>query len=115
MCIRDRAWTLPNGFPVAAVSADNPMSAAKVDLGRYLFYDKRLSGNGTQACSGCHFQDKAFTDGFAVSRGSTGEFTVRNAQALGNVAYSPTLTWANPSLLTLERQMEVPLFGERCV
>ena len=109
------AWTLPNGFPVAAVPADNPMSAAKVDLGRFLFYDKRLSGNGTQACSGCHFQDKAFTDGFAVSRGSTGEFTVRNAQALGNVAYSPTLTWANPSLLTLERQMEVPLFGENPV
>ncbi|HOE43435.1 MAG TPA: di-heme enzyme [Rhodoferax sp.] len=109
------AWTLPNGFPVAAVPADNPMSAAKVDLGRFLFYDKRLSGNGTQACSGCHFQGKAFTDGLAVSRGSTGESTVRNAQALGNVAYSPTLTWANPSLVALERQMEVPLFGENPV
>jgi cytochrome c peroxidase len=77
-----------------------------------LFYDKRLSGNGTQACAGCHLQDKAFTDGFAVSRGSTGEFTARNAQPLGNVAYNPTITWANPSLVVLERQMEVPLFGE---
>jgi len=105
-------WDLPAGFPVPAVPADNPMSAAKVDLGRYLFYDKRLSGNGTQACAGCHFQDKAFTDGLAISKGSTGDFTHRSAQHLGNVAYSPTLTWANPSLLSLERQMEVPLFGE---
>lgn len=105
-------WSLPAGFPVPAVPADNPMSAAKVDLGRYLFYDKRLSGNGTQACAGCHFQDKAFTDGLAVSKGSTGDFTHRSAQPLGNVAYSPTLTWANPSLLSLEKQMEVPLFGE---
>ncbi len=105
-------WALPAGFPVPAVPVDNPMSEAKVDLGRYLFYDKRLSGNGTQACSSCHFQDKAFTDGFTVSKGSTGEFTHRSAQHLGNVAYSPTLTWANPSLLTLEKQMEVPLFGE---
>jgi cytochrome c peroxidase len=105
-------WALPSGFPTPAVPADNPMSAAKVDLGRFLFYDKRLSGNGTQACAGCHFQDKAFTDGFAVSRGSTGELTARNAQPLGNVAYNPTITWANPSLVVLERQMEVPLFGE---
>ncbi len=106
------AWALPAGFPTPAVLASNPMSAAKVDLGRHLFYDKRLSGNGTQACAGCHFQDKAFTDGFPVSLGSTGEFTARNSQPLGNVAYNPLLTWANPSLLVLERQMEVPLFGE---
>ena len=106
------AWALPAGFPTPAVPASNPMSAAKVDLGRHLFYDKRLSGNGMQACAGCHLQDKAFTDGVAVSRGSTGEFTARNSQPLANVAYNPLLTWANPSLLVLERQMEVPLFGE---
>lgn len=105
-------WSLPAGFPVPAVPADNPMSEAGVDLGRHLFYDKRLSGNGTQACASCHFQNRAFTDGFAVSTGSTGQFTHRSAQHLGNVAYSPTLTWANPSLLTLEKQMEVPLFSE---
>lgn len=108
-------WVLPAGFPVPVVPADNPMSAAKVDLGRYLFYDKRLSGNGTLACAGCHLQEKAFTDGLAVATGSTGEHTPRSAQPIANVAYSPTLTWANPSLLTLERQMEVPLFGENPV
>lgn len=108
-------WSLPAGFPVPAVPADNPMSEARVDLGRFLFYDKRLSGNGTQACAGCHLQSKAFTDGFTVSRGSTGEFTHRSAQTLANAAYHPTITWANPSLLSLERQMEVPLFGENPV
>jgi cytochrome c peroxidase len=105
-------WVLPPGFPEPAVPPDNPMSVAKVDLGRHLFYDPRLSGNGSLACAGCHLQEKAFTDGLALAVGSTGEHTARSSQQLGNVAYSPTLTWANPSLLTLERQMEVPLFGE---
>jgi cytochrome c peroxidase len=91
------------------------MSAAKVALGRYLFYDTRLSGNGTQSCGSCHMQERAFTDGRPTSLGSTGESTPRNAQGLANVAYSPTLTWANPSLVTLERQMETPLFGEHPV
>lgn len=105
-------WSLPAGFPVPAVPADNPMSAAKIELGRFLFYDARLSGNGTQACASCHQQSKAFTDGAAVSIGSTGMPHPRSAQPLVNVVYSPTLTWANPSLLTLEKQMEVPLFGD---
>jgi cytochrome c peroxidase len=108
----DWVWSLPAGFPVPAVPADNPMSQAKVDLGRFLFYDKRLSGNGTLACAGCHRQDLAFTDGGQFGKGATGEFTARSSQHLANSAYHPTLTWANPSLLTLEKQMEVPLFGE---
>ena len=106
-------WSLPAFFPAPKVPDDNPMSAEKVELGRFLFYDKRLSGNGRQACAGCHQQDKAFTDGLAQAVGSTGEVHPRGAQHLGNVAYNATLTWANPSLVTLERQMETPLFGER--
>lgn len=108
------AWTLavPTGFAVPKVPEGNPMSTAKVDLGRFLFYDKRLSGNGTQSCASCHHQDKAFTDGKAVAVGSTGQFHPRAAQGLANVAYNATLTWVNPSLVTLEKQMEVPLFSE---
>ena len=105
-------WELPNGFAVPKVPEGNPMSAAKVDLGRFLFYDKRLSGNGNQSCASCHHQDKAFTDGKAVAVGSTGQFLPRAAQGLANVAYNATLTWVNPSLVTLEKQMEVPLFSE---
>lgn len=109
------AWSLPANFPTPLVPADNPMSEAKVDLGRFLFYDRRLSGSGTQACASCHHQDKAFTDGRALALGSTGEMHPRNAQTLANVVYSPTITWANPSLLSLEAQAQVPLFGERPV
>jgi cytochrome c peroxidase len=46
----DFEWSLPKGFPRPAVPADNPMSAAKVELGRYLFYDKRMSVNGKESC-----------------------------------------------------------------
>ena len=102
---------LPSDFPIPAVPADNPMTRAKVALGRFLFYDKQLSGNGTMACASCHLQDKAFTDGRTTGVGSTGEVHPRNAQGLANVAFNATLTWANPLLLTLERQMETPLFG----
>src|SRR5437016_1046167 len=66
-------WTLPKGFPTPRIPADNPMSEAKVRLGRFLFYDKRLSVNGSQSCSNCHQQELAFTDGRAVAVGATGE------------------------------------------
>ena len=104
-------WELPKGFPKPSVPATNPMSDAKVAVGRRLFYDERLSGNGTQSCSSCHQQELAFTDGRAQAVGSTGEVHPRGAQSLVNVVYNATLTWANPALVTLERQMEVPLFS----
>ena len=108
----DWQWALPAYFPVPKAPESNPMTAAKVDLGRHLFYDRRLSGNGTQSCASCHQQDKAFTDGRAQGLGSTGVLHPRSPQGLANVAYNATLTWANPSLVTLEKQMEVPLFGD---
>ena len=58
-------WNLPQHFPQPRVPATNPMSEAKAELGRYLFYDTRLSGNGTQSCATCHEQERAFTDGRA--------------------------------------------------
>ncbi len=105
-------WHLPPGFPKPRVPEENPMTAEKVELGRYLFYDERLSGNGTQSCASCHLQEQAFSDGRALPVGSTGESHVRNAQALVNIAYSPSLTWANPALDALEKQVLVPMFGE---
>lgn len=109
------SWDLPENFPTPRVPASNPMSKAKVELGRRLFYDPRLSGNGRQSCSSCHLQEKAFTDGRARAIGSTGELHPRSAPSLTNVAYNATLAWANPSLVTLEKQMEVPLFGDNPV
>ncbi|GAB4207168.1 MAG: di-heme enzyme [Sandaracinaceae bacterium] len=108
-------WDLPPGIPAPRVPADNPMSAAKVALGRRLFYDVRLSGNRTQSCASCHLQERAFTDGMPVSMGSTGDRTPRGAMSLANVAYNPVQTWANPALVSLEDQALVPLFAEHPV
>lgn len=108
-------WRLPKYFPVPRVPEDNPMSMAKVELGRRLFYEKRLSVNATTSCGTCHEQRKAFTDGRATATGATGERTARSAQHLANVAWHATLTWANPALVSLERQMLVPIFGENPV
>jgi cytochrome c peroxidase len=103
---------LPKGFPKPKVPADNPMSAAKVELGRRLFYDKRLSGNQTYACASCHRQQLAFTDGLAHAEGSTGQMHPRGSMSLANIAYAAVLTWANPLIDTLEDQALLPMFGE---
>jgi cytochrome c peroxidase len=108
-------WNLPAWVPPPVVPADNPMSVAKVELGRHLFHDPRLSADGSQSCASCHHQDKAFTDGRAVAEGITGEKGARSAMGLANVAYLPTLTWANPLLKSLEVQALIPLFGEHPV
>lgn len=105
-------WELPAGFPTPVVPEDNPMSAAKVELGRHLFHDPRLSGNETQSCASCHRQELAFTDGLATSVGSTGEAHPRASMSLTNIAYAARLTWANPVLSHLSDQALVPMFGE---
>lgn len=104
-------WNLPPGFPVPSVPADNPMTAEKVALGRYLFYDRRLSGNQTQSCATCHQQALAFSDGRGVGLGSTGELHPRSPQHLSNAAYHTRVTWAKPSLRFLEDQIDAPLLG----
>jgi cytochrome c peroxidase len=88
------------------------MSDEKVDLGRHLFYDERLSNDETFSCASCHRQALAFTDGFATATGSTGEPHPRSSMSLANVAYASTLTWANPLMGELERQALLPLFGD---
>ncbi len=108
-------WQLPGDIPPPSVPADNPMSKAKVELGRWLFYDTRLSGNQTMSCATCHIQALAFTDGKARSVGSTGVIHPRSSMSLVNVAYSSRLTWANPLLDRLEDQALTPLLGDNPV
>jgi cytochrome c peroxidase len=109
------AWNLPKGFPKPYVPANNPMTAAKVELGRYFFYDTRMSVNGKASCATCHKQELAFTDGRAVGVGATGELHSRSAMSLVNVAYSAALTWSNPQMKSLEEQALTPMFGEHPV
>ena len=108
-------WPLPEDIPAPLVPVDNPMSVTRVELGRWLFYDTRLSGNGSQSCATCHLQTVAFTDAKPRSIGSTGEVHPRGAMSLVNVAYASRLTWANPLLDRLEDQALTPLFGENPV
>lgn len=107
----DYPFALPPGFPKPYVPKSNPLTAEKVALGRHLFYDQRLSGNGTQSCASCHEQARAFTDGRPVGVGSTGQAHPRNSMSLANVAYAATMTWVNPVLLDFEAQAPVPMFG----
>ena len=104
-------WDLPPRVAAPRVPVDNPMTPARVALGRRLFYDTRLSGNGTQSCATCHIQERAFTDGKARGMGSTGMIHPRGPMSLVNVAYRDALTWANQDLRTLEQQALVPMFG----
>jgi cytochrome c peroxidase len=106
-------WDLPENIPAPRVPEDNPMSAEKVELGRHLFYDPRLSANETQSCASCHHQEQAFADGLTLPSGSTGETVPANSMALVNVAYNATYTWASPLELTLSDQAALPLFGDQ--
>jgi len=94
---------LPKGFPPPRIPADNPLTAEKARLGRYLFYDNRMSGNATRSCSTCHHQELAFTDGLGQAVGAAGQTLPRGAMSLVNAAYSETLTWSNPNIRALEQ------------
>lgn len=106
------AFPTPDHFPPPRIPDDNPWTPEKAELGRGLFHDTRLSGNGTQSCASCHHQERGFTDDLPRAVGSTGEEHPRRSMALGNVAWARTLNWANPVVTTLEAQALVPLFGD---
>jgi cytochrome c peroxidase len=106
---------LPSWAPAPLEPEGNPTTPAKVELGRRLFYDTRLSRDGTMSCASCHRQELAFTDGRATSPGVTGQHTARNSMSLANAGYQPVLTWANPLLHSLEQQALVPLVGQEPV
>lgn len=108
-------WGLPKDVPIPKVPADNPMTPEKVELGRYLFYDTRLSGNETFSCGSCHKQELGFADELARAEGSTGQIHPRSSMGLTNVAYNSTYGWGNPLLTTLEKQAPIPMFGEEPV
>ena len=88
------------------------MSEHKVALGCRLFFETRLSATHTYSCASCHRPELAFTDGRALAIGVKGDSMHRGAMTLTNVAYNPAFTWASGAVVTLERQMEQPLFNE---
>jgi cytochrome c peroxidase len=103
------AVALPAGYAPPPAPKSNPVTAEKIELGRYLFYEKRLSRNGTQSCASCHQQRFAFCDGRAHAIGSTGREHHRNTMSLVNVGYRRPLTWSNAKVVSLEQQVLIPL------
>ncbi|MCC9138314.1 cytochrome-c peroxidase [Pontibacter silvestris] len=100
---------IPAVFPQNyTIPADNPMIEEGVELGRYLFYEKMLSGNNTMSCGSCHQQDKAFTDGKALAVGIDGIAHKRSTMSLGNVLWATQLNW-DGSALSLEQQARGPI------
>ena len=89
--------------------------SARIELGRTLFHDTRLSANGTQSCATCHDPRRAFTDGRTTAIGSTGQRHTLNTMTLTNVGRNATLTWKNTRIRTLEQQAAIPLFGRKPV
>lgn len=105
-------WHWPAGRPAPHVPADNLMQAAKVELGRRLFYDADLSADGSMACSTCHVQRHAFADSTRTRPGVHGDAGRRNVPGLANVAWARSLTWGDPHVKTLEAQVLIPVLGQ---
>jgi cytochrome c peroxidase len=100
------------GLPSLPIPPDNPPTAETIALGRKLFYDKRLSVDGTVACSSCHQPEYAFTDGSSLSKGVGGTVGLRNAPTILNAAYLPLQFWDGRAI-SLERQAEGPITDPR--
>lgn len=85
-------------------------TAQQMDLGRYLFFDPALSGDGTVACASCHDPDRGFGDGLPRSTGIGGRQVSRAAPTLWNVAFLNKFFW-DARATTLEEQSQDPLYA----
>ena len=92
------------------VPADNPQTPEKVELGRALFFDRRLSGDGTMSCASCHMPEQGFGDGQAIGLSYPTTRNWRNSQTLVNVAYQKRL-FHDGRAASLEEQALFPLMS----
>jgi len=99
---------VPPSMTRAAIPPDNPQTAEKIALGQKLFFDGRLSADGTVACSTCHDPSRAFTDGRPVSIGIDGRAGQRNSPTILNALYNKTQFWDGRAK-TLEEQAALPI------
>lgn len=97
-------------LPPVAVPKDNPMSPEKTELGKLLFFDTRLSGDGSISCATCHEPSMGWGDGNELSRGYPGTQHWRNSQTVLNSAYYDKLFWAGEAT-SLESQANSAVTG----
>jgi cytochrome c peroxidase len=98
----------PLGLPPIQWPRDNPYSSAKVELGRYLYFERRLSADDTVSCASCHAPEHGFTDGSPVSTGIRGQKGGRSAPTVINRVYSLAQFWDGRAG-TLEEQAKGPI------
>jgi cytochrome c peroxidase len=97
-----------NATVLVPTPSDNPQNAEKIALGRKLFFDKRLSLDGSISCASCHDPQKAFSDQRSKSIGINGQLSERNAPSILNAAFLKTAMF-DAHLATLELQAIVPI------
>lgn len=101
-------------FPDIDVPADNPLTIAKVDLGRKLFYDPLISKSQTTSCGTCHNLGSALTDnGLPFSTNDIGGITARNATPLFNLAWTDKGFFWDGRVMTLENAVEDAIVNEQ--
>jgi cytochrome c peroxidase len=101
----------PLGLPAVPVPDDNPITQQKIQLGRKLFYDRRLSLNNTFSCAMCHIPEQGFTNNeMATAVGVEGRSVRRNSPTLYNVAYAKHL-FHDSRETSLEQQVWGPLLA----
>ena len=90
----------PPAFEEMPVPADNPMTPEKIALGRQLYFDKRLSGDGSRSCYSCHVCEKGLTDGLPVAVGAFDKKLTRSSPTMWNIGYHTSYYWdgRSPSL-----------------
>ncbi len=108
-------WRPPEGFPLPPVPTDNPVTEAKIVLGRQLFYDTAWSVNQSISCASCHHIDHAFADDVHPSTGAFNDPLPRNALPLINLAWRSAFGWADTTVRSLEAQMLQPLYNQHPV
>lgn len=99
---------LPAELTRTATPPDNPQTPEKIALGQKLFFDGRLSADGTVACATCHDPARAFTDGRPTSVGINGRTGQRNAPTVLNALYNKAQFWDGRAQ-TLEEQAALPI------
>ena len=87
------AWPQLEGYEAMAIPADNPMSEEKVELGKQLYYDSRLSGDGVRSCYGCHLKENGLTDGKPLAIGAFDKTLTRSSPTLWNIGYHSEFYW----------------------
>ncbi len=107
---------LVNFFSACNISSSkNEMQTNQIELGWYLFYDRRLSINNTRSCGTCHNPQFAFTDGYKRSLGAFADLHNRNTQPLFNLNNLKYLTAADSNIHSALQQIENPLFNEHVI